>query len=155
MPPTKIHKHMKQEQSQGLSYYRLSLLSFLKESHPELLSDIDFISARSDSAAEAYSQAIKSGLDHIYAEETANHILYEGLHFSLLDTLITILWNEFSVEIPEGEARDFALLLLPRCSDLQEKYALPDDFLNSPDFDLLYTELTGFISLYIEENGLQ
>jgi hypothetical protein len=56
---------------------------------------------------------------------------------------------------PEGEARDFALLLLPRCYDLQEKYALPDDFLNSPDFDLLYTELTGFISLYIEENGLQ
>ncbi|WP_080904937.1 DUF1896 domain-containing protein [Parabacteroides sp. Marseille-P3160] len=146
---------MKQEQSRGLSYYRLSLLSFLKESHPELLSDSDFITTRSDSAAEAYSQAIQSGLSHIYAEETANHVLYEGLHFSLLDTLITILWNEFSVEIPEGEARDFALLLLPRCSDLQEKYALPDDFLNSPDFDLLYTELTGFISLYIEENGLQ
>lgn len=146
---------MKQEQSKGLSYYRLSLLSFLKESHPELLSDSDFITTRSDSAAEAYSHAIKSGLSHIYAEETANHVLYEGLHFSLLDTLITILWNEFSVEIPEGEARDFALLLLPRCFDLQEKYTLPDDFLNSPDFDLLYTELTGFVSLYIEENGLQ
>lgn len=146
---------MKQEQSQGLSYYRLSLLSFLKESHPELLSDSDFITTKSDSAAEAYSQAIQSGLSHIYAEEIANHVLYEGLHFSLLDTLITILWNEFSAEIPEGEARDFALLLLPRCSYLQEKYALPDDFLNSPDFDLLYTELTGFVSLYIEENGLQ
>lgn len=146
---------MKQEQSRGLSYYRLSLLSFLKESHPELLSDSDFITTRSDSAAEAYSHAIKSGLSHIYAEEMANHVLYEGLHFSLLDTLITILWNEFSVEIPEGEARDFALLLLPRCFDLQEKYTLPDDFLNSPDFDLLYTELTGFVSLYIEENGLQ
>lgn len=146
---------MKQEQSQGLSYYRLSLLSFLKESHPQLLSDIDFISARSDSAAEAYSQAVKSGLSHIYAEETANNVLYEGLHFSLLDTLITILWNEFSVEIPESGAREFALLLLPRCYDLQEKYALSDDFLNSPDFDLLSTELTGFISIYIEENGLQ
>jgi hypothetical protein len=146
---------MKQEQSQGLSYYRLSLLSFLKESHPELLSDRDFITARSDSAAEAYSEAIKSGFSHIYAEETANNVLYEGLHFSPFDTLITILWNEFPVEIPEGWARDFALLLLPQCLDLLEKYTLSDDFLSSPDFDLLYTELTGFISLYIEENGLQ
>lgn len=146
---------MKQEQSQGLSYYRLSLLSFLKESHPELLSDFDLITSRSDFAAETYSEAIKSGLSHIYAEEVANNVLYEGLHFSLLDTLITILWNEFSTEIPEGQAREFALLLLPRCYDLQEKYTLSDDFLNSPDFELLYTELTGFVSLYMEENGLQ
>ncbi|ULB35749.1 DUF1896 domain-containing protein [Proteiniphilum propionicum] len=146
---------MKQVQSQGLSYYRLSLLSFLKESHPQLLSDRDFIVARSDSAAEAYSEAVKSGFSHIHAEETANNMLYEGLHFSLLDTLITILWNEFSVEIPESRAREFALLLLPRCHDLSEKCTLSDDFLSSPEFDLLYTELTGFISIYIEEHGLQ
>ena len=34
------------QQPQELSYYRLLLLSFLKESHPELAGDSDFIAAR-------------------------------------------------------------------------------------------------------------
>lgn len=37
-------------QPQELSYYRLSLLAFLKESHSELANDTGFIAARGDSA---------------------------------------------------------------------------------------------------------
>ena len=50
------------QQPQELSYYRLSLLSFLRESHPELVNDTDFIATRGDSAAEAYSEAILTAL---------------------------------------------------------------------------------------------
>ena len=54
-----------------LSYYGLSLLSYLKDSHPELIAESEFIAERADSAAQAYSEAIRSGCNHIEAEEIA------------------------------------------------------------------------------------
>ena len=39
-----------------LSYYGLSLLSYLKDSHPELIAESEFIAERADSAAQAYSE---------------------------------------------------------------------------------------------------
>ena len=41
-----------------LSYYGLSLLSYLKDSHPELIAESEFIAERADRAAQAYSEAI-------------------------------------------------------------------------------------------------
>lgn len=64
-----------------LSYYGLSLLSYLKDSHPELIAEGEFIAERADSAAQAYSEAIRSGCNHIEAEEIAREELYRGLHF--------------------------------------------------------------------------
>jgi len=40
--------------SQKLSYFRLSLLSYLRDSHPHLANDAAFIATRGDAAAEAY-----------------------------------------------------------------------------------------------------
>lgn len=45
----------------GLSYYGLSLLSYLRESHPDLADDADFIRTRAQAAAETYSRIIRSG----------------------------------------------------------------------------------------------
>ena len=84
------------QQPQELSYYRLLLLSFLKESHPELAGDSDFIAARADSAAEEYSESVRSGSTHDAAAEAANQVLFAGLHFSKYDVIVTVLWNEFS-----------------------------------------------------------
>jgi hypothetical protein len=50
-------------------------------------------------AAEAYSEAIKSGLDHIQAAEIANETLFKGLHFSPYNIIVEILWNEFFDEV--------------------------------------------------------
>ncbi len=137
-----------------LSYYRLSLLSYLKESHPELANNTDFIEIRGDEAAEVYSQTIKNGLSHDYASELANQTLFRGLHFSLFDTLITIIWNEFAKEIPENEASRYALQLLSVCKPLLAKYNIDDDFAYTKAFDVLYTELTGTILIWLEDNGL-
>ena len=112
------NKKNNKQQSQELSYYRLSLLSFLRESHPELVNDTDFIAARGDSAAEAYSEAIFTGSTHDTAAEIANQVLFAELHFSKYDVIVTILWNEFSDVVPQGSAQSFALQLLPVCEEV-------------------------------------
>jgi hypothetical protein len=137
-----------------LSYYGLSLLSYLKENHPGQAGDTVFISNRADSAAEVYSNAVKAGLTHAEAEEAASAELYRGLLFSPYNTLVNILWNEFSGEIPEDDTRKVALWVLPLCDSVLAKYTLSDDFADTPSFDLLYTELTGTIQILLED-GLQ
>jgi hypothetical protein len=52
-----------------ISYFRLSLTDFLRESFPELLIDKTFIAARNEAATETYSQTVTNGSNHIEAEE--------------------------------------------------------------------------------------
>ena len=132
------------EEPDELSYYRLTLLSFLRESHPDLADDESFVTARSERAAEAYDDAAQQ----------ANALLFQGLHFSPLDTLVTVLWNEFAAEVPEGSARSVALQLLPECRKVFSGYTLSDDFMFSPEFGQLYDELAGTVVIWLEENGL-
>ena len=98
-----------------LSYYGLSLLSYLKDSHPELIAESEFIAERADSAAQAYSEAIRSGCNHIEAEEIAREEL---------------------------------------CRGVLEKHDLTDDFADTPDYELFYTELTGTVQILLED-GIQ
>lgn len=139
-----------------LSYYGLSLLSFLRGSHPTLTDDSSFIAQRADRAAEAYSEAIRTGMSHIEAEAAASEELYRGLHFSVYDTLVHILWDEFAAEVPEEAARTAALRLLahPALRDMLTKYDLADDFAATPAYERLYTELTGTVQILLED-GLQ
>lgn len=137
-----------------LSYFQLSLLSFLREMHPDKSTDLDFIVGRGDTAAMSYSDAIKVGQTHDQAEEISSQVLYNGLHFSPYRTLVTILWEEFSEEIDPNKAQDLAIILLPHLSGILEKYTLSDDFADTPYYDQLYTELTGAIQILLED-GIQ
>lgn len=139
-----------------LSYYGLSLLSYLRDSHPLLAADRSFIAERADRAAEAYSDAIHAGGTHSDAEAAASDELYRGLHFSVYTTLVHILWDEFASEVPEEAARAVALrlLALPVFRDIVAKYDLTDDFAATPEYSLLYTELVGTVQILLED-GLQ
>jgi hypothetical protein len=137
-----------------MSYFRLSLLSYLRDSHPDKAADQQFIASRGDAAAEAYSRIIKLGGSHDEAEENASQILYAGLHFSPYRTIVNILWNEFTDEIDPALAEGLAMELLPRLSLVIEKYTLSDDFADSAEYRLLYTELTGAIQTLLED-GVQ
>lgn len=137
-----------------LSYFRLSLLSYLRESHPDKAADKQFIASRGDAAAEAYSNIIKLGGSHDEADEIASQTLYAGLHFSPYRTIVNILWNEFTDEIDPAQAEGLAIELLPRLSTVIAKYTLLDDFADSQEYRLLYTELTGAIQTFLED-GLQ
>jgi hypothetical protein len=138
-----------------ISHFRLSLIDFLRESHPERLQDNRFILACTDAATEAYEQAIISGDTPIQAAEQANAVLYSGLLFSKHDTIVNILWNEFADEVPEDEAGEWAIRLLPECEAVFANYSLTADFAYEPEYELLYTELTGTIALYLESHELQ
>jgi hypothetical protein len=130
-------------------------VDFLRESHLHLVNDRKFIAARTEAALDAYEKVVLNGSNPQEAGEQANTVLFEGLYFSRYDTVKNIFWNEFSKEIPEEEAGAWAILLLPECESVFAKYPLSDDFVYEPEYDLLYTELTGAIALYLESYGIQ
>ena len=148
-----IHRNSNSEPTE-MSYFRLNMLSYLRDSHPELANNHSFVSGRGDMAAEAYSEAIKNGSDHIQAAEIANETLFKGLHFSPYNLIVEILRNEFSDEVSESEIHEKAGELMPECRDILSAYNLNDDFAESTAYQLLYTELVGTI-LTLLENELQ
>ena len=70
------------------------------------------------------------------------------------DTIIEVLWNEFSDEIAQSDAPAVALRLLPYVESIFTQYPLSDDFAYSPEYEQLYTELTGAVSIILEEDGI-
>jgi hypothetical protein len=137
-----------------LSYFRLSLLSYLRDSHPDKAADKQFIASRGDAAALSYSNIIKLAGSHDEADEIASQTLYAELHFSPYRTIVNILWDEFTEEIDPEQAKGLAMELLPRLSGVTGKYTLSDDFADSAEYRLLYTELTGAIQTFLED-GIQ
>ena len=131
------------------SYYELSLLSFLRESHPEKADDISFVKERAAAASEAFD----TGLPITECIGIANKALYAGLHFSHHDTISSVLWNEFSAEVPLEAVRETAIRLRPLLEEIFAKYPISDEFAYMPEYNSLYTEITGFVQLKLEEDG--
>ena len=131
-----------------LSYFRLKLTAYLRDHQPDLVDDATLVSSRSDAVAQGFS--------HPEAESIASNVLFEGLHFSKYDTLVSVLENEFEAELPIPLPEKLAPILL-RNKAVQRVFAnynLTDDFAASPQYEELYTELTGTIVLIIEQNNL-
>ena len=152
----KMKIKMKQHNKQELSYFRLKLRSYMSEHHPERLKDTEFITARADMALTAYCDAVAQGFTHPEAESVASEVLYQGLHFSKYDTLVSVLENEFEKELPSPLPERLSPILLKNkaVQSVFNKYELTDDFGASPEYEKLYTELTGTIVLLIEDNHL-
>ena len=147
---------MKENNKQELSYFRLKLRSYMSEHHPEILQDTEFITTRADMALTAYCDAVAQGFTHLEAENIASEVLYQGLHFSKYDTLVSVLENEFERELPAPLPDKLAPILLSNKA-VQATFAgyeLTDAFAASGQYDRLYTELTGTIVLLIESNNL-
>jgi hypothetical protein len=88
-----------------ISYFRLSLVDFLRESHPHMVNDRKFIAARTEAALNVYEKAILDDDNPLEAGEQANKTLFEGLCFSRYDMVKNIFWNEFSKEIPQKRGK--------------------------------------------------
>ena len=139
-----------------LSYFRLKLEAYLGEHYPERVNENTFVTARADEALAAYCDAIAQGFSYPEAEVMASEVLYQGLHFSKYDTLVSVLENEFEKELPSPLPERLTPILLKNkaVQSVFDKYELTDDFGTSPEYEKLYTELTGTIVLLIEINGL-
>ena len=144
------------ETKKELSYFRLKFENYLSEHFPELLGDKPFITARADEALSTYCDAVAQGFSHPEAESMTNEVLHRGLHFSKYDTLVSVLENEFEKELPSPLPERLTPMLLKNkaVQSVFDKYGLSDDFGASPEYEKLYTELTGTIILLIEVNGL-
>ena len=138
------------------SYFLLKLEAYLGEHFPERVNDNAFVTARADEALTAYCDTVAQGFSYPEAESIASNVLFEGLHFSKYDTLVSVLENEFETELPSPLPQKLAPILL-RNKAVQRVFAnynLTDDFAASPQYEDLYTELTGTIVLIIEQNNL-
>lgn len=102
---------MKTNEKRELSYFQSLLGKYISEHHPELSNDKAFLSSRADEALNVYANAITIGLSDLEAEEAANEVLYNGLHFSKYDTIVEVLWNEFAENIPQSLAERLAAIL--------------------------------------------
>ena len=144
------------ETKKELSYFRLKFENYLSEHFPELLGDKPFITARADEALSTYCDSVAQGFSHPEAESMANKVLHRGLHFSKYDTLVSVLENEFEKELPSPLPERLTPMLLKNkaVQSVFDKYELTDDFGATPEYEKLYTELTGTIVLLIEVNGL-
>ena len=147
---------MKTTNKKELSYFRLKLESYLSEHFPEKVEDKSFIKARADEALTTYCDAVEEGVSYPEAESMASEVLYRDLHFSKYDTLVSVLENEFEKELPSPLLERLAPILLKNrtIQETFDKYNLTDDFDASPEYDTLYTELTGTVVLLIEANQL-
>ena len=67
-----------------------------------------------------------------------------------------VLENEFEKELPSPLPKRLSPILLRNkaIQDVFSEYDLTDDFGASPEYEKLYTELTGTIVLLIKSNGL-
>ena len=139
-----------------LSYFRLKLESYMSEHHPEKLHDTEFITTRADMALTAYCDAVVQGFTHLEAENIASEVLYQGLHFSKYDTLVSVLENEFERELPAPLPERLAPILLSNkaIQATFDKFGLTDILASDEQYDRLYTELTGTIVLLSESNNL-
>ena len=144
------------ETKKELSYFRLKLETYLSEHFPEMLGDKPFITARADEALTTYCDAMAQGFSHQEESVVDCSPVCQGLHFSKYDTLVSVLENEFEKELPSPLPERLTPMLLKNktVQSVFDKYELTDDFGASPEYDKLYTELTGTIVLIIEVNGL-
>ena len=153
---SKVMNNKKKNEGQtDFSYYGLYLLDYLRTNRFEQATDKAFIRERADRAAETYERAMLEGYPADGAQELAMKTLTEGLRYSKYAILREVVENEFAGEVPESERESFLQRLLPLVGNVFSVYDLSDDdFALSPDYDLLYTELTGTVVLYIDEYGV-
>ncbi len=139
-----------------LSYYGLYLLDYLRKYHPDKVIDTEFITGREEAASETFEKERAAGSTVEAAQEEAMRILLEGLHFSPYALLLEVVENEFADEVEASDREAFCREIFPHLKNLFAGYPTTDDtFALSPEHDLLYTELTGAIMLYLESYGIQ
>ena len=153
---SKVMNNKKKNEGQtDFSYYGLYLLDYLRTNRFEQASDDAFIRERADRAAETYEQARLDGYPAEGAQELAMNVLLGGLHYSKYAILREVVETEFADEVPEEKREAFIQKLLPLVDAVFSIYDLSDDdFALSPEYDLLRTELTGTVVLYIEKYGV-
>lgn len=139
-----------------LSYYELYLLDHLRQHKFTQQHDRDFIRTRADEAAETYEQERRNGHTPDQAQELAMSVLTKGLRYSQYDILLGVIDSEFEKSVPPLLNEQLAENLLPFMGKVFSIYDLAsDDFPLSDEYQNLHEELTGAVTLYLRQYGIQ
>lgn len=145
---------MKQaKQPPEISFFRASLLDFLKEYHPHLTNDSKLIELRNKASEELFEELILGGADQISAYEQAMQELYAGMEFSLYSFIMDIICEEYT-QVPAGKRRDLCLVLIPACEDIVDQYRQDSVLTDEIGHWVMQMEITGLIGQYLEEHGI-
>lgn len=138
-----------------ISYFSLRLRELLSISFPKKNNDIKLILQRAQLAESAYENAFRDGHSVPYCTEIAETILFEELTFSRYDLIFKVICQEFNLILNDEDIQPLALQMISECESVFSGYDLNEEFEDTPEYDVLYTELTGSIQIWIEEHGLQ
>lgn len=145
---------MESATKQELSYYQLYLLKYLNEYLPEKIGDDEFINQRAENAASVFEDSRLQGYTVEGSQELAMAELLKGLHFSKWLLIHDILTQEFQNEVPGDKIEVLIEKVASRLEAIFSKYDLSDGFEGTPEYNTLYTEITGEIAFYLEEYGI-
>lgn len=144
----------KRTEPEELSQFAEALRAFLRESHPHMAHDREFIRERSDASADTFERLRRDGANVYEALELANAVLYQDLRFSRYDAIFEVV-SEWFPEIAPASRPGFCLRMLSVCKSVFDKYAPGDDFQSTPAYQTLLTELAGTIQENIDTHGIQ
>jgi len=136
------------------TYYREQLEELLFRNFPELAWNSRFIDQRSTWAAKAFEDAQAAGNPIHQCEHIAEHILLQGLHFSMYDTLLEIITQELDMLLTEPEIPGFALSMMAVCRPILNSYGIGEYFKEEPAYEGFKASLLLAIQDWIKENGL-
>jgi hypothetical protein len=146
-------------QAIGMDYYALSLLKYLKDYHPDLALDYDFIKHRAEIASRHAADYVKEhGTDALTQREADNEayaIMTADLEFSqhnIIQHIVDDYYYDKANTRPYEEVRAIAIELRPRLKSVFAKYPTDDpEFPASCEYDQMTTKLTKKIEQLLQK----
>ncbi|MFI3320400.1 MAG: DUF1896 family protein [Rikenellaceae bacterium] len=141
-------------QANPLSVFFLKLLEHLTVSYPHLAKDFGFIADRDELAACVFQAERQGGATYDEAMAKADEVLFMDLHFSLHELIQEVLSVEYGDVVPEHMLTEVAISLYDDIEPLLEKYQITPEFSTTPEYNALYTEVTGKINEIFDHYGI-
>lgn len=131
------------------------LYQYIEENRPEMLLDPEglkiFIRERAADSAREYETHVQGGSAPQSAEEAARMILYENLNYSPCQIIQDIIEENYRVTAHPTILVSCYLAV----KNILDEYPATDEFLSSPDYDILCERLIHPVVLFIREKEIE
>jgi hypothetical protein len=133
----------------------LQIYQYIEENRPELLIDLEelqsLITSRAADSAREYETLVNAGVEPVLAQESAHDILFKDLSFCPCQIIEDIIEKNYGVTAHPSVLVNCYLTV----KSIFDEYPSTDDFLFSPDFDILADRIEQPVIFYLREKGLE
>ena len=137
-----------------LSAYENTIRNYLKRYNFPEAEDESFITCRAENTYEVFCDARRRGIDVPTSDELAKIVLFQDLDITFDDVIRDILAEEFYDDLPEYEYDNVIADMEYLLEEYRELYDITPEFMATPEWEAMKTELTGIIAQFINGNGL-